>query len=804
MFFDPAYPSLKNGLVGYWSPVATGPTGLQLLDLSGQNNHGTLSGMDAPTNWVQSPYGTVLDFDGSNDFVDIEVIKPSSTMTLATWVYVRSFSNSPLLYTWIASSGAADYGFLETNSTGSQLFYGNRNTNTAEISFRTYTLSTALQANSWVNIVATKNAGADTGDLFVNGVKQTSFTGVLYATTSGATRLRLASYTSPQLPLNGQIAEVCAYNRTLTESEIQTIYNLGPGKLIRSKPTGGPSKRKWWPGVKTPKPRPIIPTQRGIKSGPVFYDPKAAWFRNGLVGHWCPNLTGPTGTQLLDLSGQNNNGALINYGNSLNANTIWLDSQYGTVLTANNISERVDFQNIPQINSGEVTFGFWYYPLSITGLSTVFNNWSFSQTAGGFYCFRNGATIAFQEGGASWRVTTGNILTANTWHHIVCRRSNGIGGMRIFCNGVIDPASSTAGGTQSTTQPFNLFGSYGGTGPGNCRIADFAIWNRSLTDSEIQQLYQRRLGGFASRKPYRRSSYSPAPKKIFKSRIDRKRSVSLVYPDHDHEWVTNGLVGFWCPSLTSPTGTQLLDLSGQNNNGTLTNMTPDTAWVTSGGKGALNFTNQFNVQQNRVDANSFTLANRNVFSFSGFGFLASRSASFGNGFFSWGNIGVYTTDCFLYVDGTGPLVLQVNNSSDGSAITTSNFPLGSWVHVAAVFNGNGTGNSGRIQLYINGRVQDLTFGSYTVPSATSAATGTVFRIGGYLDSINSTAYQWNGQLDDLRIYSRVLTADEIAKLYAGGRGFGFSNRPSRSPTWMVEADETIGNRRRRIICGGKN
>lgn len=251
----------------------------------------------------------------------------------------------------------------------------------------------------------------------------------------------------------------------------------------------------------------------------------------------------------------------------------------------------------------------------------------------------------------------------------------------------------------------------------------------------------------------------------------------ITYWDRGCEWMGDGLQLAICPSFTGATSTLALDVSGNANHGTLTNMDRNAAWVTSGGKGALNFTNQLNVQQNRVDANSFTLANRNVFSFSGFGFLASRTAGFGNGFFSWGNIGVYTTDCFLYVDGTGPLVLQVNNSSDGGAVTTSNFPLGSWVHVAAVFNGNGTGNSGRIQLYINGRVQDLTFGSYTVPSATSAATGTVFRIGGYLDSITSTAYQWNGQLDDLRIYSRVLTPEEIWQLYDLGRGGGMLYRP---------------------------
>jgi hypothetical protein len=240
---------------------------------------------------------------------------------------------------------------------------------------------------------------------------------------------------------------------------------------------------------------------------------------------------------------------------------------------------------------------------------------------------------------------------------------------------------------------------------------------------------------------------------------------------NSYDSLRRGLVGAWCPSVSGANGVRLNDLSGQQNHGTLTNMA-STAWQTSEGKGALSFVNQFNVQLNRVDANSFALANLTAFTFSGWGLLTSRSASFGNGFFSWGNIGIYTSDCFLFVDGSGPLCFQVNNGADGGGVTTSNFPLGSWSHVAAVFNGTGTGNSGRMQILVNGNSQALTFGGYIVPTSTSAATGTVFRIGAYLDSTNSTAFQWNGQLDDIRIYNRALSPSEIQLLYTGGRGVG--------------------------------
>ena len=60
------YASLRQGLVGAWCP-SLGPSGHTLLDRSGYGNHGTLIGMDAPTDWVASRYGWALDFDAASD-----------------------------------------------------------------------------------------------------------------------------------------------------------------------------------------------------------------------------------------------------------------------------------------------------------------------------------------------------------------------------------------------------------------------------------------------------------------------------------------------------------------------------------------------------------------------------------------------------------------------------------------------------------------------------------------------------------------------------------------------------------------
>ena len=64
-----AHPNLWDGLVGAWMP-SFGVTGETLRDVSGNGNHGTLTNMDAASDWVTTPKGLALDFDGVNDYVN--------------------------------------------------------------------------------------------------------------------------------------------------------------------------------------------------------------------------------------------------------------------------------------------------------------------------------------------------------------------------------------------------------------------------------------------------------------------------------------------------------------------------------------------------------------------------------------------------------------------------------------------------------------------------------------------------------------------------------------------------------------
>jgi hypothetical protein len=217
--------------------------------------------------------------------------------------------------------------------------------------------------------------------------------------------------------------------------------------------------------------------------------------QNGLIGWWCPSLDA-TGSILVDRSGRNIHGTLVN----MDPATDWVVSGGKYALDFDNTNDRVDTGVITAINSGEVSFSFWYYPNSVSGLNTIFSNWSVSVVNVGFFCYRTSAGILFQQATGANGLVTGSILTANTWHHIVCRRADGTGGMRVFCNGVMNAASGTPGGTQASTAVFNFCGNYGGAGAGNCQIDDFRIYNRALTNGEVAQLWQLGRGNMPLRR----------------------------------------------------------------------------------------------------------------------------------------------------------------------------------------------------------------------------------------------------------------------------------------------------------------
>lgn len=242
----------------------------------------------------------------------------------------------------------------------------------------------------------------------------------------------------------------------------------------------------------------------------------------------------------------------------------------------------------------------------------------------------------------------------------------------------------------------------------------------------------------------------------------------------------NGLVGAWCPSLGA-TGTRLLDRSPYANHGTLTNMDPPTDWVTSGGKGALDFDG----------SNDYvTISNPG----------------------SLKVIEGLTISCWIKISNNAavsPIVSKSQNGTSGefeifadfrSGGTALAWRPGSATNLAGFFSGytgtwflmtvtcNGSASGSTTNAYRNG----VFFGTVATNAARTATTNNVT-----IGTRDTSSFFASTLIDDLRVYNRVLTDSEINQLPVGGRGYGLTSYRTRRFNTLASAT----NRRRRLICG---
>ena len=236
-----------------------------------------------------------------------------------------------------------------------------------------------------------------------------------------------------------------------------------------------------------------------------------------------------------------------------------------------------------------------------------------------------------------------------------------------------------------------------------------------------------------------------------------------------------GLVGAWIPSV-SGSGLLLPNLSGNGNNGALTNMGPED-WVAGEYGRALDFDgvdDQISTGLALVNVGEFSLtAWAKITSF------ATDSSIIGN----WGT----TQQILLYLDvddaavGYRVIFRNAANAAIATSANTGGAVLNKWQSVVATYNKQS------LKIYTDGVRLDQTSSTQQVRDVSSD----FFAIGA--DSVNNNTRNATGQLDDVRIYNRALSEPEI-KLLASRPGIGF--RPQRRT--MYYAPPT-GARRRRIL-----
>ncbi|HEY9169551.1 MAG TPA: LamG-like jellyroll fold domain-containing protein [Lutibacter sp.] len=122
------------------------------------------------------------------------------------------------------------------------------------------------------------------------------------------------------------------------------------------------------------------------------------------------------------------------------------------------------------------------------------------------------------------------------------------------------------------------------------------------------------------------------------------------------------------------------------------------------------------------------------------------------------------TNFWVRINGSRRLRVEIPDNKSFTAPATTALPLNNWTHIAAVFNGTDTYE--KVKLYINGEKVAGTNPAglgITIPTSSN----TKFRIGrapSNGDIYNSTADMFKGEMDEVRVFNKALSEDELQKM----------------------------------------
>jgi len=222
-------PSDEN-LVGYWS--FDEGKGDKAYDGSGNGNDGTLTNM-ADDDWVDGVAGSALDFDGSNDYVEVAdngSLNITGNITILAWIkldtlgsgqqqYIVGKTETELTYAiFIESDDTVRcilQGLNDTYPSGSPTAITDTNWHQVAISYDGEYIRTFLDGKLQISDDSSGNINSSTDKIYI-----------------GIRKYSNSCY------FNGKIDEVRIYNKALTAAEVYALYKNPAGQPSLAVPIG--------------------------------------------------------------------------------------------------------------------------------------------------------------------------------------------------------------------------------------------------------------------------------------------------------------------------------------------------------------------------------------------------------------------------------------------------------------------------------------------------------------------------------------------------------------------------------------
>ncbi len=456
---------------------------------------------------------------------------------------------------------------------------------------------------------------------------------------------------------------------------------------------------------------------------------------NGLIGHWTFDGADVT-DKVYDMSGEGNHGGL--YGGA--TTSAKASGRVGQGLSFDGIDDRILLPSVPSLKPDQWTISVWAYALSGSGTyrGIFFPSYSDGYNSGFLLLISNEgrAAIRYGNGAAPVGSIFSNVSILGQWHHIIGTFDGT--NMVLYIDGVIEDTTDASTFAYGVTPVQSQIGDGNVTDSFDGKLDDVRFYNRALSAREVEALYKQGEGSKVSITPQTTSS------------------------------LENGLVAHWTfdgPDVTD----KVYDITDEGNHGGFLGGATSSAKVSGKVGQGLYFDSVNDYIQVPHDA-SLSLTSQTLCSW-----IRPRAA--GSQIIIDKRGANSETGYNLRLEGSvSPLDVEyilkdrsgINETGDTEETLTrviDAIVVGSWSHLCASFDDT----SNAVAVYVNGNVATT---SSSLRDLSNTPTTYPLRIGdwsGYgLGVPGSTNF--NGSIDDVRIYNRALSADEVQQIYQIGVG----------------------------------
>lgn len=208
--------NVKTDNIVAWYPMSDG-MGDYCVDISDNSNHGELKGNTKPR-WIIKRDRLGINFDGNNDYVDVNNLGNSPSITLSAWVKFNGLAGD---YQFVLDYYWADVAYLGVNEVDGELCSRAGIKHEGGTQFLS---GDNIYDGEWHHLVVTFDNETDTATLYTDGEVDDSEYIEGASLPSSTEKVNVGGKSQSGYNVNGTIDDVRIFDRALSAKEIARLY----------------------------------------------------------------------------------------------------------------------------------------------------------------------------------------------------------------------------------------------------------------------------------------------------------------------------------------------------------------------------------------------------------------------------------------------------------------------------------------------------------------------------------------------------------------------------------------------------